>query len=66
MTKTDVNLICHVILAMVNELPTVLTPKDGWKFPNELISQMADLIFCESRPIDLLIGSGIFVYKIVS
>lgn len=41
-------------------MPPVPPPASGWKFPIELASELADPKFCQSGPIDLLIGGGTF------
>jgi len=51
---------CYILPVIVEELPPVKSPKEGWKIPKEYISLLADPLFCESGPIDLLIGCGIF------
>ncbi|XP_022180210.1 uncharacterized protein LOC111040585 [Myzus persicae] len=56
----SVNLICHVLPVIIYELPPVPPPASGWKFPIELASELADPNFCQSGPIDLLIGGGTF------
>jgi len=51
---------CYILPVIVEELPSVKSPKEGWKIPKEYISLLADPSFCKAGPIDLLIGCGIF------
>lgn len=55
-----VNLTCYILPVIVNELSSIPAPKNGWKVSDKLAPHIVDPSFCESRPIDLLIGSGIF------
>lgn len=56
----SVNITCHILPVIVNELPSVQSPREGWNIPNDLTPYLADPRFSESGPIDLLIGGGIF------
>jgi len=58
--KFDIEITCHVLPVIVNELASIPTPRDGWKIPNELVPFLADPTFYESGSIDLLIGSAFF------
>jgi len=51
---------CYILPVIVEALPSVKAPKEGWKIPKEYTSLLTDPSFCESGPIDLLIGCGIF------
>lgn len=54
------HLSCHILPVIVDELPPVQMPKEGWQIPKPHSSLLADPSFCESGPIELLIGCGIF------
>lgn len=54
------NLSCHILPVIVSQLPSVETPLDGWKIPNEILLNLADPNFSKSSQIDLLIGGGVF------
>jgi len=56
----DIELICHILPVIVNDLAAIPAPKGGWKIPNEFVPFLADPTFCESGTIDLLIGSAFF------
>ncbi|KAF0684220.1 DUF1758 domain-containing protein, partial [Aphis craccivora] len=56
----DVHINCYILPVIVEELPSVKTPEEGWQIPKEYTSLLADPSFCEAGPIDLLIGCGIF------
>jgi len=44
----------------MSQLQPVRTPAEGWTIPTELLPQLADPHFCDSKQIDLLIGGGAF------
>ncbi|CAI6377504.1 unnamed protein product [Macrosiphum euphorbiae] len=58
--KFDVEITCHILPVIVNDLSAIPTPRDGWNIPNELVPFLADPTFCESGSIELLIGSALF------
>lgn len=37
---------CYILPVIVEELPPVKSPKEGWKIPKEYISLLADPLFC--------------------
>lgn len=55
-----VNISCYILPVIVEELPSVKPPKEGWQIPKDYESLLADPSFCEAGPIDLLLGCGIF------
>jgi len=55
-----VDLTCYVLPSIVSDLSACPTPEEGWRIPEELSSQLADPEFYKRRPVDLLIGGGIF------
>ncbi|XP_008183125.1 uncharacterized protein LOC103309446 [Acyrthosiphon pisum] len=58
--KFDVEITCHILPVIVNDLSAIPTPRDGWNIPNEFVPFLADPTFCKSGSIDLLIGSALF------
>ena len=55
-----VDLTCYVLPSIASDLSACPTPEEGWKIPEEVSSQLADPDFYKRRPVDLLIGGGIF------
>jgi len=56
----SINISCYILPVIVNSLPAVTSPVDGWKIPEDLANGLADLTFFEAGSIDLLIGGGSF------
>lgn len=56
----EVELICHVLPIVVNDLPCCSRPENGQEIPQELIPQLADPLFNSPENVDLLTGGGIF------
>lgn len=49
-----------ILPVIVEELPSVKPPIEGWQIPRDLAPLLADPSFGESGPIDLLVGCSIF------
>jgi len=49
-----------VLPSIISDLSACPTPEKGWEIPEEVSSQLADPDFFKRRPVDLLIGGGIF------
>jgi len=58
--KFDIEITCHILPVIMNDLTVIPTPRDGWKIPNEFVPFLVDPKLCESGSIDLLIGSSFF------
>ncbi|XP_016657693.1 uncharacterized protein LOC107882968 [Acyrthosiphon pisum] len=58
--SSSFNLSCHTLPVIMSQLQPVRTPVEGWTIPSELLPQLADPHFCDSKQIDLLIGGGAF------
>jgi len=58
--SSSFNLSCHTLPVIMSQLQPVRTPVEGWTIPSELLPQLADPYFCDSKQIDLLIGGGAF------
>ncbi|KAF0738583.1 Uncharacterized protein FWK35_00025854, partial [Aphis craccivora] len=55
-----VDLICYLLPSIDSDLSACPTPKEGWKVPEEILPQLADPEIYKRRPVDLLIGGGVF------
>jgi len=51
---------CLTLPVIMSQLQPVHTPVGGWTIPSELVPQLADPQFYDSKQIDLLIGAGAF------
>ncbi|XP_016657556.1 uncharacterized protein LOC107882922 [Acyrthosiphon pisum] len=60
--SSSFNLSCHTLPVIMSQLQPVRIPVEGWTMPSELLPQLADPHFCDSKQIDLLIGGGAFFY----
>lgn len=56
----NVDLTCYVLPSIVSDLSACPTPERGWTIPDDLYPKLADPLFYKRRPVDLLIGGGIF------
>lgn len=51
---------CYILPVIVNSLPAVTSPVDGWNTLEDLVNDLADPTFFEAGSIDFLIGGGSF------
>lgn len=56
----QLDLLCYVLPNMVTDLAPCAEPREGWKIPEELLTNLADPNFYCTRRVDLLIGGGAF------
>jgi len=59
-TSFSLQISCYILPVIVNSLPAVATPVNGWQIPDSLSKDLADPGFAEAGSIDLLIGGGSF------
>lgn len=59
-TSFSLQISCYILPVIVNSLPAVATPVNGWQIPDNLSKDLANPGFAEAGSIDLLIGGGSF------
>jgi len=60
LTNFSLQISCYILPVIVNSLPAVSTPVDGWQIPESLSNDLADPEFAKAGPIDLLVGGYSF------
>lgn len=51
---------CYVLSSIIESLSPCTRPLAGWGISDKIISHLADPHFDQTRPVDILIGAGIF------
>lgn len=60
LSQFKVELACYVLPSIISDLPSYTMPVERWNLMEDMIPQLADPLFNQAGPVDILIGGGIF------
>lgn len=60
LSQFKVDLACYILSSIISDLPSCATPTGGWKIAEDMIPLLADPLFDQAGPVDILIGGGVF------
>lgn len=60
MNPFEIELVCHILPIIIEDMPCCSIPIGSWNIPQELVPQLADPFFSAGISVDLLIVGGMF------